>query len=53
MRHSGLTYVEEVDPRRTLKESGFNLERLFIEELINSVHYLLNQSVSWSSSHVS
>jgi hypothetical protein len=25
----------EVDPRRTLKQCGFNLERLFIEELIN------------------
>jgi hypothetical protein len=32
----------EVDPRRTPKEPGFNLERLFIEELINVVHCLLN-----------
>lgn len=32
----------KVDPRGMPKESGFNLEGLFIEELINIVHYLLN-----------
>jgi hypothetical protein len=29
----------EVGSGRTLKETGFNLERLFIEELINMMHY--------------
>jgi hypothetical protein len=42
----------KVDPRGTLKKSGFNLEQLFIEELINTVPYLLNYSVPWSASHV-
>jgi hypothetical protein len=32
----------EVDLQRTIKESGFKLERLFIEETINTMHYLLN-----------
>jgi hypothetical protein len=31
----------EVDPWRMIKESGLNLEWSFIEELVNTVHYLL------------
>jgi hypothetical protein len=42
MRRSGLIYMAEVDPWRTLKESRFNLEQLSVEELINTVHCLLN-----------
>jgi hypothetical protein len=38
MRHSGLIYMVEVDPRRMLKESRFNPEQLFVEELINTVY---------------
>jgi hypothetical protein len=32
----------EFDPRRTLMESVFNLERLFIKELINMVALFIN-----------
>jgi hypothetical protein len=32
----------EVGPQRTLKDSGANLELLFIEELIHILDYLLN-----------
>jgi hypothetical protein len=31
----------EVDSQSMVKEFGFHLERLFIEELIHIVHYLL------------
>jgi hypothetical protein len=35
MSHSGLTYVGRSRSSEEVKESGFNLEQLFIKELIN------------------
>jgi hypothetical protein len=39
-RYSGLIYVGGSHLRRTLKESVFNLERLFIEDLVNCALFI-------------
>lgn len=43
----------QVDPRRKQNESGFNLERIFIQQIINIIHCLVNCIVPWSASYVS